>query len=228
MKSNNKVKSIIKDFNDGKAANAFFQIADLIKNNPENLDYLFLYAKMCNQVNKLDESEKASLFLVSKNKNSVDYLHNLYSVYSSMKWRQPENRKIANLAEAIGLKSYSTNGYNLSECSETLKDAVGHVRSDNGPAFVEASTYRYREHCGPNYDNEIGYRTVAEYERWRMLDPIVSLRDQILTTEENGSKLVEKVEKRLKSDVLDAFNFAMASEFPDRQRAFEGVYSKSI
>ena len=81
MKSNNKVKSIIKDFNDGKAANAFFQIADLIKNNPENLDYLFLYAKMCNQVNKLDESEKASLFLVSKNKNSVDYLHNLYSVY---------------------------------------------------------------------------------------------------------------------------------------------------
>ena len=81
MESNNKVKSIIKNFNDGKAANAFFQIADLIKNNPENLDYLFLYAKMCNQVNKLDESEKASLFLVSKNKNSVDYLHNLYSVY---------------------------------------------------------------------------------------------------------------------------------------------------
>ncbi len=154
--------------------------------------------------------------------------NNLYSVYSSMKWRQPENRKIANLAEAIGLKSYSTNGYNLLECSETLKDAVGYVRADKGPAFVEASTYRYREHCGPNYDNEIGYRTVAEYEQWRMLDPIVTLRNQILTTEENGSKLVETVEKRLKSDVLDAFDFAMTSEFPDRQRAFEGVYSKSI
>ena len=81
MKSNNNIKSIIKDFNDGKTTNAFFQIADLIKNNPENLDYLFLYAKMCNQVNKLDESEKASLFLISKNNNSVDYLHNLYSVY---------------------------------------------------------------------------------------------------------------------------------------------------
>ena len=61
MKSNNKVKSIIKDFNDGKTANAFFQIADLIKKNPENLDYLFLYAKMCNQVNKLIEAEKALL-----------------------------------------------------------------------------------------------------------------------------------------------------------------------
>ena len=81
MNSNNKIKSIIKNFNDGKTANAFFQIEDLIKNNPENLDYLFLYAKMCNQVNKLNESEKASLFLISKNSNSVEYLHNLYSVY---------------------------------------------------------------------------------------------------------------------------------------------------
>ena len=81
MKSNNKVKSIIKDFNDGKAANAFFQIADLIKKNPENLDYLFLYAKMCNQVNKLNEAEKALLYLISKNKTSTEYLHNLYSVY---------------------------------------------------------------------------------------------------------------------------------------------------
>ena len=81
MKSNTEIKSIIRDFDTGKTANAFFQITNLIKNNPENLDYLFLYAKMCNKVNKLDESEKASLFLISKNSNSVEYLHNLYSVY---------------------------------------------------------------------------------------------------------------------------------------------------
>ena len=81
MNSSNKVKSIIKDFNDGKTANAFFQITDLIKKNPENLDYLFLYAKMCNQVNKLNEAEKALLYLISKNKTSTEYLHNLYSVY---------------------------------------------------------------------------------------------------------------------------------------------------
>ena len=81
MKSNNKVKSIIKDFNDGKTTNAILEITNLIKDNPEDLDYLFLYAKMCNQVNKLDESEKALLFLIKKNSNSIEYLHNLYSVY---------------------------------------------------------------------------------------------------------------------------------------------------
>ncbi len=81
MKSNNKVTSIIKDFNAGNTSNAILQIKDLIKNNPENLDYLFLYGKMCNQANKLDEAEKVLLFLVSKNNSSAEYLHNLYSVY---------------------------------------------------------------------------------------------------------------------------------------------------
>jgi tetratricopeptide (TPR) repeat protein len=81
MNSNNKIKSIIKDFKDGKTANAILQLKDLIKNNPENLDYLFLYAKMCNQLNSLNEAEKALLFLISKNKTSIEYLHNLYSIY---------------------------------------------------------------------------------------------------------------------------------------------------
>ena len=81
MSSNNIIKSIIKDFSDGKTANAFLQITNLIKNKPENLDYLFLYAKMCNQLNKLEEAERVLLFLITKNKTSTRYFHNLYSVY---------------------------------------------------------------------------------------------------------------------------------------------------
>ena len=73
MKSDNKIKSIIEEFNNGKITSAFSQIKNLIKSNSENLDYQFLYAKMCNQANQLDESERVSLFLISKNINSVDY-----------------------------------------------------------------------------------------------------------------------------------------------------------
>ena len=46
---------------------------------------------MCNQVNRLDESEKVSLFLVSKNRNSVEYLQNLYSIYLKKKIYQNLN-----------------------------------------------------------------------------------------------------------------------------------------
>ena len=107
MESNNKVKSIIKDFNDGKAANAFFQIADLIKNNPENLDYLFLYAKMCNQVNKLDESEKASLFLVSKNKNSVlKFVNSLKLFAYGYSWGGFESLALQQEFRELGKRNY--------------------------------------------------------------------------------------------------------------------------
>ena len=72
MKSKNKVSYIIKDFNDGKTADAILELTDLIKHNPKNLDYLFLYAKMCNQTNRLDDAEKTLLFLISKNKMGSD------------------------------------------------------------------------------------------------------------------------------------------------------------
>ena len=81
MKSNSEIENIIYDFNNGKIEGAFFQISDLIKKHPDNLEFLYLYAKMCNQVNRLDESEKVSLFLLSKNRNSVEYLENLHSTY---------------------------------------------------------------------------------------------------------------------------------------------------
>ena len=81
MKSNSEIENIIYDFNHGKIEGAFFQISKLIKKHPDNLEFLYLYAKMCNQVNRLDESEKVSMFLVSKNTNSVEYLINLYSTY---------------------------------------------------------------------------------------------------------------------------------------------------
>jgi len=81
MKSKSEIENIIYDFNRGKVQDAFFQISNLIKKYPDNLEFLYLYAKMCNQINRLDESEKVSLFLLSKNRNSVEYLLNLYSTY---------------------------------------------------------------------------------------------------------------------------------------------------
>jgi pyruvate dehydrogenase E1 component alpha subunit len=154
--------------------------------------------------------------------------NNLYSVYSPLDCRQPTNRKITDLARAIGLKSYWTNGYNIQDCRKSLKNAVDHIRSGKGPAFVEATTYRYREHCGPNYDNDIGYRSSTEYSQWQSLDPLGSLRNMILGTMQNGLELVAEVEERVKSEVSNAFEFALKSNFPAPEKAYEGVYSKSL
>lgn len=154
--------------------------------------------------------------------------NNLYSVYSSLDCRQPPERKIVDVARAIGLHAFETDGYDLGACEETLERAVATVRRGDGPAFVEASTYRYREHCGPNYDNDIGYRSVEEYEQWLRIDPLVSLRAEIASTLDGGDQLLLDVEEKVTADVNSAFEFAINSKFPDPQSAYEGIFAKVL
>ena len=45
---------------------------------------------------------------------------------------------------------------------ETAKAAVAKLRVGEGPQFIEATTYRWREHVGPNRDTSLGYRTEDE------------------------------------------------------------------
>ena len=48
-----------------------------------------------------------------------------------------------------------------------------------GTQFIEFNTYRWREHCGPNYDNDIGYRSEAEYLEWKEKDPLKGIDKNI-------------------------------------------------
>ena len=48
-----------------------------------------------------------------------------------------------------------------------MKKAIDYVRNGKGPYFLEFPTYRWREHCGPFFDNHIGYREVKEFEFWK-------------------------------------------------------------
>ena len=38
--------------------------------------------------------------------------------------------------------------------------------------FLEFFTYRWLEHCGTNFDNDIGYRSKKEYISWKKKDPL--------------------------------------------------------
>ena len=76
-----KIKEILKEFKDGDKSKSLNSLIEIIKDNPDELDLSLLYGKMCLEINKLDEAEKAFLFLLSKDKNSLDYLNNIYLIY---------------------------------------------------------------------------------------------------------------------------------------------------
>ena len=102
---------------------------------------------------------------------------NLYSVYSPLNVRQPEDRAIHQMVSAQGIETEYANGNDISEVHHITSNSVDKIKNGSGPQFLQFSTYRWREHCGPNYDNDIGYRSEEEFELWKSKDPIKHARN---------------------------------------------------
>jgi len=151
--------------------------------------------------------------------------NNLYSVYSPLSVRQPRGRSIAKMVEAIGINSASENGNNILACQELMKSAINHVRAGNGPYFLEFSTYRWREHCGHDFDNEIGYRTQDEFLEWQAKDPLIFLESSLLQAQPNFSKQIEIIKSEINIEIQAAFKFAETSAFPLQSEAYQGVFA---
>ncbi len=106
--------------------------------------------------------------------------NNLYSVYTHLKDRQAQ-RSITDLIKSHGINVYSADGNDVVKVYETMRQAVKTLRAKNGPVFIEYTTYRWREHCGPAYDNHLGYRTEKEFLKWKKTDPIARLQGILIS-----------------------------------------------
>jgi pyruvate dehydrogenase E1 component alpha subunit len=146
--------------------------------------------------------------------------NNLYSVYSDLKYRQPKTRKIYKLVKSFGIQAYKCNGNNVLDSYNTLIKARNFLLKKKQPVFIEFSTYRWLEHCGPNYDNDLKYRSKNEFNNWKKKDPIKILKQYL---KKNFSH--EKIEKKIKNEINNAFNFALRSKFPSKISEAD-VYAK--
>lgn len=151
--------------------------------------------------------------------------NNLYSVYSPLAVRQPGGRSIAKMVNAFGITSETGDGNNVTEVYERAARAVEFIRSGNGPYFLEFSTYRWREHCGPNLDNDLGYRTQAEFDFWKKNDPIDQHEKQLLQQGVITAREITAIENTISREVEDAFEFAESSPFPAIGCAAMHVYA---
>ena len=63
-------------------------------------------------------------------------------------------------------------GWDLVEVHEACKQEVDLIRSGGGPRFIEAATFRYKEHVGTGDDFHFGYRDRGPFEAWLSNDPL--------------------------------------------------------
>jgi len=151
--------------------------------------------------------------------------NNLYSVYSPLRVRQPEGRRIYNMVEAVGVPSAHGDGNDGPAVYQIVSTALSEIRAGAGPRFVEFDTYRWREHCGPLYDNDLGYRTEAEFLEWKAKDPIPRLERRLIGDGSASQADMDRMRVDIEGEVARAFEFAESSPFPDAREAYTSVYS---
>jgi len=151
--------------------------------------------------------------------------NNLYSVYSGLSVRQPGGRKIFQLARGCGVESAQSDGNDVLAVAELAARAVAKARSGGGPSFLEFKTYRWREHCGPAYDNDLGYRTQREFQDWRRRCPVAALREHLRADGALDDAEAARAEREMLSEIDAAVRSARKSPPPAPDQLLKGIYA---
>lgn len=151
--------------------------------------------------------------------------NNQFSVYSPLSVRQPPGRDIHSMVAGLGLATAAGDGNDPEAVFTTCQAMAKAIRAGSGPAFVEFATYRWREHCGPNFDNDIGYREEAEFLAWKGRDPVATYARRLLQEGAVTEAEIATMDNAICEEVADAFAFAESSPFPAPATAAEDVHA---
>lgn len=150
--------------------------------------------------------------------------NNLYSVHTPLRVRQPRGRQIHQLAAAHGMTGLACDGNDADAVWRVAKNAVASARAGGGPVLMEFFTYRWKEHCGPNEDIDLGYRSREEFDAWTSRCPVASYAarleaDDVVTHVEFGA-----MQDEIGAEISEAFDFARTSPFPEPSELARFVY----
>jgi TPP-dependent pyruvate/acetoin dehydrogenase alpha subunit len=120
-------------------------------------------------------------------------------------------------AEVMDVPAETIDGMSVWAVRKAAARALAHVREGNGPAFVEALTYRF---VGHSRSDPGAYRPEGELEDWMGRDPIVVLRAQLEAEGVDAARLVEL--ERDSADELERMReHGLAAPFPTELTARE-------
>ncbi len=150
--------------------------------------------------------------------------NNDFSVYTRRTERQPD-RPMFEIAQAHGVEAATGNGNDVEEVFNIATTAIDKARCGLGPQFLEFRTYRWREHCGPNFDDDLRYRLPLEIEAGLNACPIAHYRSKLTKANGLSGLDIDRYELEIQAEIEVAFNFALSSRRPGIEDANRKVYA---
>jgi pyruvate dehydrogenase E1 component alpha subunit len=123
-------------------------------------------------------------------------------------------------AAAYDMPAEQTDGMNVLKVYEATQRAARRVRAGEGPAFLEAITYRFRGHSMA--DPEL-YRSKEETAAWRERDPIVAFRRQLEGDAVIDEQAFQALQAEIEGVVNEATRFAEESPHPPLEALHQHV-----
>lgn len=151
--------------------------------------------------------------------------NNLYSSHLPISARQPIDTLYEHAA-VYRIPARRIDGNNVRQVSDTAQEAVDRARAGLGPSFIEAMTYRWRGHVGPNLDLDKGLRTPEELNAWMARCPIKTHAAFMDTSGAWATGERERIDRAVENEVAEAISFARASPRPDPCDLLKHVYSE--
>lgn len=134
--------------------------------------------------------------------------NNRYAIHTHQRDRQAF-RSIADLARQYQMPVEVVENGDVFTIHRLASRAVSEMReAGSGPRFLECSTYRWKQHVGPDEDFSSGYRRREEAEAWFAMDQVRLLAATL------KPEMREEIEGVVEREIREAFEFAEASPFP--------------
>ena len=151
--------------------------------------------------------------------------NNQFSVYSHISKRQSREREITNISKAHGINSLRINGNDIEKVYQESKKIFNYIGKSNKPFLLEMDTYRYLEHCGPNNDDNLNYRSEKDIKYWNKKCPITNYKKYLLKNNFFSLKEIINIEKKVISLVQKSFHHAKTAPFPKISEARKHIYA---
>ncbi|MDQ0906109.1 thiamine pyrophosphate-dependent dehydrogenase E1 component subunit alpha [Streptomyces canus] len=147
--------------------------------------------------------------------------NNQYMEYTPIADVTAVPRPAADRAPAYGIPGEVVDGNDVVSVQEAVARLARRARAGDGPAVLEAETYR---HFGHSRSDPATYRPAEEVERWLKHDPLDIARGRLI---EAGvpEEAVTAADERAQTVVRQAIEAAKSAPPPDPREAFTDVWA---
>lgn len=152
--------------------------------------------------------------------------NNLFSSHLHIALRQPTSR-VARFAEAHCIPAATVDGNDVVAVTEVVGEMLTAMRQGNGPAFLEAVTYRWRGHVGPYEDNDVGVNRSTDLALWKARDPVRRLSDALIAIGALDMEGLTALALDVRKKVEAAWQEAEQEPYPPASALLGRVYARS-